>query len=178
MAGAVQVYKDAQSTNQRMEAERTAERATRERRTAKISRLISEFDTRVGRMLGAVGKSAADLDSTATEMAALATQTRSQAASGLAGNKRVHVNVLSVAAAAEQMSATLLEISQQVQRSVADVGRTVTSVDQLAASAAKIVCLISSIASQTKLLGLNATVEAARADESGKGFAVVAVEVL
>ncbi|WP_404425900.1 methyl-accepting chemotaxis protein [Thalassospira australica] len=46
-----------------------------------------------------------------------------------------------------------------------------------AADAGKMLSTISAIASQIKLLGLNASIEAARVGEAGKGFAIVAKEV-
>ncbi|MBI3706983.1 MAG: methyl-accepting chemotaxis protein, partial [Proteobacteria bacterium] len=96
-------------------------------------------------------------------------------------------NVQTVAAASEELSASIAEISRQVShaagiavRAVEETKRTDSTVQGLAETAGKIgdvVKLINDIAGQTNLLALNATIEAARAGEAGKGFAVVASEV-
>jgi methyl-accepting chemotaxis protein len=96
-------------------------------------------------------------------------------------------NVGTVAAAAEELSSSVTEISRQVTRSseiaskaVNDAERTNATVQVLSTGAEKfgeVVKLIHSIAAQTNLLALNATIEAARAGESGRGFTVVASEV-
>ena len=92
-----------------------------------------------------------------------------------------------MAAATEEMSATIGEISENAGRAVSTSAQAVQAaesakgtVEALAVSSTRIgevVEVITSIAEQTNLLALNATIEAARAGEAGKGFAVVAGEV-
>lgn len=96
-------------------------------------------------------------------------------------------NVQTVAAAAEELSYSIQEISQRVGESNKIAGEAVEHakksneiVNGLNIASEKIgdvIKLISNIAGQTNLLALNATIEAARAGEAGRGFAVVASEV-
>jgi ABC-type transporter Mla subunit MlaD len=96
-------------------------------------------------------------------------------------------NIHSVAAAAEEMSVSIQDISRQVGHSrdvtrkavgiANDTNQTVDGMQAAADEIGKVIQLISDIAAQTNLLALNATIEAARAGEAGRGFAVVASEV-
>jgi methyl-accepting chemotaxis protein len=110
-----------------------------------------------------------------------------QAAGAASASVQTSTNVQTVAAGAEELVASVGEISRQIAeaskvsaRAVDDAARTNRIVMQLADAAKRIgevVKLIADIASQTNLLALNATIESARAGEAGKGFAVVAGEV-
>jgi methyl-accepting chemotaxis protein len=96
-------------------------------------------------------------------------------------------NVHSVASGAEELHASVVEISQNMTKSQHAADQAYAKVKEadeetrklLSAAEAMngIVNLIDEIASQVNLLSLNATIEAARAGEAGKGFAVVASEV-
>jgi methyl-accepting chemotaxis protein len=96
-------------------------------------------------------------------------------------------NLQTVAAGAEEMTASIKEITQntvdaaKVSANAVEVARvasqSISGLGQSSTEIGEIVKLITSVAQQTNLLALNATIEAARAGEAGKGFAVVANEV-
>ena len=95
--------------------------------------------------------------------------------------------VQNVAAATEEMTASVAEIAKNMELSkqaTEDIMRKSTTsgeasdrLSETVKSMGSIVELIRNIAGQVNLLALNATIEAARAGEAGKGFAVVATEV-
>lgn len=101
--------------------------------------------------------------------------------------QQARYNVETVAAAAEELTYSIREISERVAESSRIAGVAVTHANQsneivnglnkASERIGNVVSLITDIAGQTNLLALNATIEAARAGEAGRGFAVVASEV-
>ena len=102
-------------------------------------------------------------------------------------SERVRGMMESVAAGAEELNASVREISAAMSKSrdtALNAVEQVESADQqaqrlseAAESMSSIVQLIGDITGQINLLALNATIESARAGEAGRGFAVVASEV-
>lgn len=71
----------------------------------------------------------------------------------------------------------LVESTNKTTEAMHKIGEQIYATNESAQKIREAVDLISSIASQTSLLSLNASIEAARAGEFGKGFAVVASEI-
>jgi len=187
MARAVAVFRDNMIEGDRLAAEGERSRVRREARVSQIESLARDFESGVGHALEVVGSAAQRLEGSARSLNINAEQTRAQATSAAGAAAQASASVQTVASAAEELTASIGEISRQVTQSgqvsrqaAQQAGETNAAIAGLAESSARIgdvISLISDIASQTNLLALNATIEAARAGEAGKGFAVVANEV-
>jgi methyl-accepting chemotaxis protein len=166
--------------------QRMAVRQQEERRVL-VENAISAFRTRAEALLHIVAESAGKMRSTATRLFDASGHTSQRTESAVRTSNEASVNVETAASATTELSGSIVDIGQQLNRAAEVVRLTVDEaratnrdIDALAHAAQKIgdvVKLIRGIAEQTNLLALNATIEAARAGEVGRGFAVVASEV-
>jgi methyl-accepting chemotaxis protein len=103
------------------------------------------------------------------------------------GNERVRGMLETVASGAEELNASVREISAAMVKSkdtalgavelVASADSQTKRLSDAAQAMSGIAEIIGDITGQINLLALNATIESARAGEAGRGFAVVAAEV-
>lgn len=106
-----------------------------------------------------IEKSAAQTMDKAKSLGEVATKTRDKGQKGLEAVEQSIIGMKSVRDKVETIAETILDLSKQTQQ----VG--------------EITIVVNNLAQQSKMLALNASIEAAKAGESGKGFAVVANEV-
>jgi methyl-accepting chemotaxis protein len=187
LAGALETFKHQAGDKLKIEAQERDRNAGAVARQKAVDGYVAEFETSVRQTLQQLGDASGQMRKTSTGLSSVSRQTNGRVEVAQKASGDASMSVESVASAAEELSASINDISQQASHAAGIASRAVNqaretdgTVQGLAKSAARIgevVGLINTIAAQTNLLALNATIEAARAGDAGRGFAVVASEV-
>lgn len=154
---------------------------------ADITKQISESCHHIMTTISEVKQSASAQSAGATEQAASvneitasleeieksSTQTKEKAKSlGEAANRTKAKGQSGIEAVEQSLSGM-----QSVRDKVQDIAQTILELSNKSQQVSEITSAVNTIAQQSKMLALNASIEAAKAGEAGKGFAVVAAEV-
>ncbi len=158
----------------------SAEYLEREDEIGLLSQSMRTMSGSLRNMIGKVNEGIGVLSSSSGQLSANSSKMSD-------GSREASGKAHAVAAAAEQMTATIGEIAgnsekarritEQATQQAATISEQMIQLGAAAQLIGKVTETITEISSQTNLLALNATIEAARAGSAGKGFAVVANEI-
>jgi methyl-accepting chemotaxis protein len=188
MAEAVDIFRrqgiEAEQLRRQQEAQRSAAEA--EKRAALLA-MADTVERETRKAVEAVSNLTERMSGDASHMESSARAVSENSQTVAAASTQALANAQTVACASEQLTASIREISDQVNaarkvtldavKSSTEAESTISALSEAVRKISAVTKLINDIASQTNLLALNATIEAARAGEAGKGFAVVANEV-
>lgn len=187
MAEAMKVFLDNAKIKQELECKAAREREKEHERQERVHSLIEEFRGEISHVLDGLTRETESMNLSSDKLNQITEDADKKANEAKELAISAAANVEAVATAAEEMSSSINEISNQTEKTDGLATGVATSMDstnqdvetliETTKKIGDVVVMIRDIAEQTNLLALNATIEAARAGEAGKGFAVVAHEV-
>ncbi|MFN8333438.1 MAG: Cache 3/Cache 2 fusion domain-containing protein [Saprospiraceae bacterium] len=188
IARTIAVFKNNAQERQRLRNEQAAAAtAATEQRKAELRHFVDDFQTGVGGIIDKVMNSSGEFERIARQLTETARTTAELSGQSASASETASEHVRTAAAASDELSSSIGEITRRVQesnsiaaeavRQAEATDQRITELSQAGTRIGDVVKLITSIAEQTNLLALNATIEAARAGDAGRGFAVVAQEV-
>ncbi|MCB2183023.1 MAG: hypothetical protein KQH63_13395 [Desulfobulbaceae bacterium] len=187
LSGAITNFKQALLDLRREDERKIREKEEENRRRMQTENIIDDLLENTTNIIGKLERKADVLVKLADSQHDLAAKTRDQSLSVVENVQKTAENTNTVSEAAKNQETLVTDIHRKiddqnkiVQKIIHDAHESQSNVQQLSQATLdinSITGIVRKIAEQTKLLALNANIEASRAGVHGKGFAVVASEV-
>ncbi|MFH2059834.1 MAG: methyl-accepting chemotaxis protein [Pseudomonadota bacterium] len=176
LAGAIKDFQGALTNLQKEDQRKKMERI-----------VIQELIEKMSGFIDGLQKKATAMKETARELSGLAADTEDHTHGATRSASKTVEQTDTVSTSTRQLQSAAADISIQISKQnelisdINDVTRTsredICELTKASEQITGIIKMVKNIAKETKLLALNAKIEAARSGEAGKGFAVVAGEV-